>query len=138
MRRYVVWFLFLISLSWAQTYDLAIIGGRVLDPANHIDDIRNIGVNNGQIVEVTRKKIKAKEVVNASGFVVVPGFIDILATYPNQDESAIFKVTVPATIITSDCLGEPLGAAPNLSKSYLGIDVCIISTAQQARPKVIQ
>jgi|TARA_B100001079_G_scaffold258501_1_gene256794 N-acyl-D-aspartate/D-glutamate deacylase len=101
MRRYVVWFLFLISLSWAQTYDLAIIGGRVLDPANHIDDIRNIGVNNGQIVEVTRKKIKAKEVVNASGFVVVPGFIDILATYPNQDESAIFKVTDGVTSIVS-------------------------------------
>ena len=45
---------------------------------------------------------------------------------------------MPATIITSDCLGEPLGAAPNLSRSYLGMDVCIISTAQQARPKVIQ
>ena len=29
-------------------------------------------------------------------------------------------------------------AAPNLSKSYLGIDVCIISTAQHARPNVIQ
>ena len=47
-------------------------------------------------------------------------------------------VKVPATIITSDCLGDPRGAAPNLSKSYLGIAVCIISTAQQARPKVIQ
>ena len=33
---------------------------------------------------------------------------------------------------------ERFGAAPNLSRSYLGIDVCIISTAQQANPKVIQ
>ena len=33
---------------------------------------------------------------------------------------------------------ERFGAAPNLSKSYLGIAVCIISTAQQAKPKVIQ
>ena len=47
-------------------------------------------------------------------------------------------VKVPATIITSDCLGEARGAAPNLSRSYLGIDVCIISTAQHARPNVIQ
>merc|ERR1712127_857393 len=31
-----------------------------------------------------------------------------------------------------------LGAVPNLSKSYLGIALCIISTAQQASPKVIQ
>ena len=43
-------------------------------------------------------------------------------------------VKVPATMITSDCLGDPLGAAPNLSRSYLGMAVCIISTAQQARP----
>ena len=33
---------------------------------------------------------------------------------------------------------ERFGAAPNLSRSYLGIAVCIISTAQQAKPKVIQ
>ena len=33
---------------------------------------------------------------------------------------------------------ERFGAAPNLSRSYLGIDVCIISTAQHAKPKVIQ
>ena len=33
---------------------------------------------------------------------------------------------------------ERFGAAPNLSRSYLGIEVCIISTAQQASPKVIQ
>ena len=51
---------------------------------------------------------------------------------------AILFVKVPATIITSDCLGEALGAAPNLSRSYLGIEVCIISTAQHARPNVIQ
>ena len=33
---------------------------------------------------------------------------------------------------------ERFGAAPNLSRSYLGIAVCIISTAQHAKPKVIQ
>ena len=47
-------------------------------------------------------------------------------------------VNVPATIMRSDCLGLALGAVPSLSRSYLGIDVCIISTAQQASPKVIQ
>ena len=51
---------------------------------------------------------------------------------------AILFVKVPATIITSDCLGDALGAAPNLSRSYLGIDACIISTAQHASPNVIQ
>ena len=44
----------------------------------------------------------------------------------------------PALRKVYDCLGDALGAAPNLSRSYLGIDVCIISTAQHAKPKVIQ
>jgi hypothetical protein len=46
-------------------------------------------------------------------------------------------VRVPATIIQSDCLGLGLKIIPNRSKSYLAAPVCIISTAQQASPKVI-
>ena len=45
-------------------------------------------------------------------------------------------VSVPATIIRSDCLGEALNIIPNLSISYLLTAACIISTAQQASPKV--
>jgi len=45
-------------------------------------------------------------------------------------------VSVPATIIKSDCLGDALKIIPNLSMSYLLTAACIISTAQQANPKV--
>ena len=45
-------------------------------------------------------------------------------------------VNVPATIIKSDCLGDALKIIPNLSMSYLLTAACIISTAQQANPKV--
>ena len=45
-------------------------------------------------------------------------------------------VRVPATIIKSDCLGEALNIIPKRSMSYLAVAACIISTAQQARPKV--
>lgn len=44
---------------------------------------------------------------------------------------------MPATIITSDCRGDALKMIPRRSWSYLGVERCIISTAQQARPKVI-
>lgn len=50
---------------------------------------------------------------------------------------AILLVRVPATIMTSDCLGLGLKMMPNRSKSYLDAPVCIISTAQQARPNVM-
>jgi hypothetical protein len=45
-------------------------------------------------------------------------------------------VRVPATIIISDCFGVALKITPNLSKSYRLTVACIISTAQQAKPKV--
>ena len=65
MRRYVFWFLSIMAIGWSQTYDLAITGGRVLDPANLIDDVLNIAISNGQIVKVTRKPVKAKQVIDA-------------------------------------------------------------------------
>src|SRR5579862_2945109 len=50
---------------------------------------------------------------------------------------AIFKLTVPATIIRSDCRG--LGrktSAPNRAISKREVEEAIISMAQHARPKV--
>src|SRR3989338_36683 len=52
-------------------------------------------------------------------------------------QSPIFTQIVPATIITSHCLGDARNTpAPNLSISKRGAPVLIISIAQQARPKV--
>ena len=45
-------------------------------------------------------------------------------------------VSVPATMIKSDCRGDALKTIPNLSMSYLLTAACIISTAQHAKPKV--
>jgi len=46
-------------------------------------------------------------------------------------------VSVPATIITSDWRGEARKMMPKRSWSYLGVDRCIISTAQHASPNVM-
>ena len=45
-------------------------------------------------------------------------------------------VSVPATIIKSECLGEALKIIPKRSISYRLIAACIISTAQHAKPNV--
>src|SRR5437867_9218177 len=51
---------------------------------------------------------------------------------------AILRVTVPATIIRSDCRGEARNTpAPKRSMSYREDTLAIISMAQQASPKVI-
>ena len=50
-------------------------GGRVIDPARNIDKKADIGILNGKIVNP--KNLKSPEVINVSGMVVAPGFIDL-------------------------------------------------------------
>lgn len=46
-------------------------------------------------------------------------------------------VNVPATIMMSDCRGLARNTTPSLSWSYRAAAMCIISTAQHAKPNVI-
>ncbi|MBT9469915.1 MAG: amidohydrolase family protein [Pseudomonadota bacterium] len=62
-----------------QTYDLAILHGRVMDPESGLDGLRNVAVSQGKIVRVTRRPIRGRSVIDASGLVVAPGFIDLHA-----------------------------------------------------------
>src|SRR5574337_1570194 len=61
-----------------------------------------------------------------------------ICSYSVLMRGAIFSVTVPATIITSDWRGDGRKTpAPNRSMSKREAPVAIMSMAQQARPKVI-
>ncbi|MBW2977715.1 dihydroorotase [Candidatus Woesearchaeota archaeon] len=57
---------------------LIIKNGHVVDPANKIDGKRDILVDNGRIINVARNiKAVGAEVVDASGKIVCPGFVDM-------------------------------------------------------------
>lgn len=71
---------FEIHYLQAQTlmqYDLVLTDGRVIDPETNLDAIRNVGIRNGRIIEITREPIRGKETISVSGLVVAPGFIDM-------------------------------------------------------------
>ena len=62
----------------AADYDLAIRGGRVIDPAQRIDRVTDVGIHNGKIAALGN--IPASSAVNsidASGRLVTPGLIDV-------------------------------------------------------------
>jgi N-acyl-D-glutamate deacylase len=61
---------------FAETYDVAINNGRVMDPETNFDGVRNVGIKDGKIVAITADAIKGKETINAKGHVVAPGFIE--------------------------------------------------------------
>lgn len=63
--------------SKSTTYDLVIVNGRVIDPESGLYEVRNLGINQGKIVAVTKEKIAGKDTIDAEGLVVAPGFIDL-------------------------------------------------------------
>ena len=54
-----------------------IFGGRVIDPANHIDGNYNILLENGKVSWIGTKQPEADQTIDATGKIVTPGFIDI-------------------------------------------------------------
>jgi N-acyl-D-aspartate/D-glutamate deacylase len=61
----------------AGRFDVVILSGRVMDPESGLDGIRNVGIRDGKIVEISEKNLEGKETINARGLVVAPGFIDL-------------------------------------------------------------
>ena len=60
----------------AQDYDLVITGGRVMDPETLYDDIANVGIKDGRIVEISKDDLSGAESIDATGHIVAPGFVD--------------------------------------------------------------
>jgi dihydroorotase len=63
----------------AQQYDIVIKGGRVIDPANNLDAIRDVAISGGRIARVAAEipAAQAKKAIDAKDRVVTPGLIDL-------------------------------------------------------------
>ena len=72
---------------------LEINNGRVIDPATNTDRLRDILIDGGKIAEVAEPgrlgKVPGREVFDAAGLIVAPGFIDLHAHLrePGQESS---------------------------------------------------
>ncbi len=58
-------------------YELVVSGGRVMDPESGLDAVRHIGIRDGKVEALSETPLSGDEVLDASGLVVAPGFIDI-------------------------------------------------------------
>lgn len=87
-----LFYLALTSVSFGQNYDLVIAGARVVDPETKLDEIRNIGIIGNEIAIVTPEEISGKSVINATGLIAAPGFIDLHAhgQDPYSEKVSIF------------------------------------------------
>lgn len=65
-------------MSVSASFDLLLRGGRVIDPASGIDGLRDVAIRDGRIAAVQSDILpsSAKDVVDVTGQLVLPGLID--------------------------------------------------------------
>jgi N-acyl-D-aspartate/D-glutamate deacylase len=94
------------SSSPDAAFDIVINGGRVLDPETQLDAIRSVGIKDGRIVEIAENPLTGTRIIDASGLVVAPGFIDLHA-HGQSPESDLYKVRDGVTTALDLELGRP-------------------------------
>ncbi len=76
----LLWLMLLLLPAFpaaADSFDLVLVGGRVMDPETGLDAPRNVGILNGRIARITTEPLSGKRVIEVKGLVVAPGFIDL-------------------------------------------------------------
>jgi dihydroorotase len=85
----------------SQNYSIVIKGGHVIDPKNNIDAVMDVAVKDGKIAKVAQN-IDAKgatQVVDAKGYYVTPGLIDM--------HTHVFAGTTPDHYLSDGLLALP-------------------------------
>ena len=73
--------LFLVRAATAQSYDILLQGGHVIDPASGTDQVMDVAISGDRIARVAPNlpAAQAKKVLNVKGLYVTPGLIDLHA-----------------------------------------------------------
>jgi N-acyl-D-amino-acid deacylase len=101
-------------------YDTAILGGRVIDGSGAPGRLADVGIKDGRIVAVGKvARASARQVVDATGLVVSPGFIDVhthaddLADHPRAENFVRMGVT---SVVAGNCGSSALDVGEAFTK----------------------
>ena len=94
----------------AQSYDLVLVGGRVMDPESGLDAIRNVGINGDRIARIATEPLAGRRSIDAAGLILAPGFIDV-HQHAQDPESGRLKAFDGVTTALEMEIGVPDVAA---------------------------
>src|SRR5688500_612830 len=80
------------------SYDLVLRNGRVIDPESSLDAVRDVGISGGVVRIVSSTPISGRTVIDATGLVIAPGFID-LHQHAANPEDLVLKAQDGVTMI---------------------------------------
>jgi dihydroorotase/N-acyl-D-amino-acid deacylase len=113
-------------------YDLLIVHGRVLDGSGSPAIEASVAVKEGKIAEIgPLDKATAKQVIDATGLVVAPGFIDL---HSHSDFTLLVDGNAQSKIrqgVTTEILGESDSAGPVLGPAVEEFDKSLKPTGIQ-------
>jgi N-acyl-D-amino-acid deacylase len=109
-----------MSAQTAPRYDLAIIGGQMIDGSGAPARRADIAIKGGRVAVIgTVSTVDARAAVDAAGLVVAPGFIDVhthaddLADHPRAENLVRMGVT---SIVAGNCGGSALDVSEALTR----------------------
>jgi N-acyl-D-aspartate/D-glutamate deacylase len=117
--------LFFLSLAWGQEFDLLIRGGRIADGTGNPAFPGDVAIRQGAIAAMGPLAGRtARQVIDAAGLVVAPGFIDL---HNHSDRTVLVDGNAESMVrqgVTSMIFGEGGSAAPSKEfanlRSYFG------------------
>lgn len=93
-------------LTGAETFDLIIRDGRIVDGTGNPAFFADVAVNGGRIVALGRIRGEARKIIDARGLVVAPGFIDVHTHAENIEELPLAENFVRmgvTTLVLGNC-----------------------------------
>jgi len=89
-------------------YDIVIKNGTIVEPRSEQQTRGNIGIKDGIISKISREEMEGKEIIDATGSIVCPGFIDI-HSHLNSD---LYSVWLSVSQGITTCLSGNCGMSP--------------------------
>jgi N-acyl-D-amino-acid deacylase len=104
------------GLAQAQSFDLVIKNGKIIDGSGNSWYYGDVGIRQGKIMFIGKKEhYDARKILDVKGLIVAPGFIDVHAhieggevTVPTADNFIFDGVT---SVVTGNCGGSNLAVA---------------------------